>query len=109
VASGAGPEECVEKMQNEIAAPSRGVVEAMGKNREVEIGEGSLREGGAVERPGEEDRGGQVVRRIARIELLEKNRLIHINRKHLDIRGCWGSEARHFLRALAIHEPSGPD
>jgi threonine dehydrogenase-like Zn-dependent dehydrogenase len=28
----------------------------------------------------------------------------HINRKHLEIRGCWGSEARHFLRALAILE-----
>src|SRR5688500_4574063 len=27
-----------------------------------------------------------------------------INRKHLEIRGCWGSEARHFLRALAIRE-----
>jgi L-iditol 2-dehydrogenase len=26
----------------------------------------------------------------------------HINRKHLDIRGCWGSEPRHFLRALSI-------
>ena len=24
----------------------------------------------------------------------------HINRKHLEIRGCWGSEAGHFLRAL---------
>jgi L-iditol 2-dehydrogenase len=33
-----------------------------------------------------------------------------INRKHLEIRGCWGSEARHFLRALAILErhPSIP-
>jgi L-iditol 2-dehydrogenase len=28
----------------------------------------------------------------------------HINRKHLDIRGCWGSEAGHFIRALAILE-----
>src|SRR5687767_8067530 len=28
----------------------------------------------------------------------------HINRKHLDIRGCWGSEAGHFLRALTILE-----
>jgi threonine dehydrogenase-like Zn-dependent dehydrogenase len=28
----------------------------------------------------------------------------HINRKHLEIRGCWGSEARHFLRALALLE-----
>lgn len=28
----------------------------------------------------------------------------HINRKHLEIRGCWGSEAGHFLRAVAILE-----
>jgi L-iditol 2-dehydrogenase len=28
----------------------------------------------------------------------------HINRKHLEIRGCWGSEARHLLRALSILE-----
>jgi threonine dehydrogenase-like Zn-dependent dehydrogenase len=27
-----------------------------------------------------------------------------INRKHLDIRGCWGSEAGHFLRALKFLE-----
>jgi L-iditol 2-dehydrogenase len=27
-----------------------------------------------------------------------------INRKHLEIRGCWGSEARHFLRALTLLE-----
>ena len=27
-----------------------------------------------------------------------------INRKHLEIRGCWGSEARHFLRAISILE-----
>jgi L-iditol 2-dehydrogenase len=26
----------------------------------------------------------------------------HINRKHLEIRGCWGSEAGHFLRALRL-------
>lgn len=25
-----------------------------------------------------------------------------INRKHLEIRGCWGSEPRHFLRALSV-------
>jgi threonine dehydrogenase-like Zn-dependent dehydrogenase len=33
-----------------------------------------------------------------------------INRKHLEIRGCWGSEVRHFLRALSILEahPSIP-
>lgn len=28
----------------------------------------------------------------------------HINRKHLDIRGCWGSEVGHFLRALRALE-----
>ena len=27
-----------------------------------------------------------------------------INRKHLEIRGCWGSEAGHFLRALSMLE-----
>ena len=27
-----------------------------------------------------------------------------INRKHLDIHGCWGSEPRHFLRALSLLE-----
>ena len=28
----------------------------------------------------------------------------HINRKHLEIRGCWGSEAGHFMRALTLLE-----
>jgi L-iditol 2-dehydrogenase len=28
----------------------------------------------------------------------------HINRKHLEIRGCWGSEPGHFLRALDFLE-----
>jgi L-iditol 2-dehydrogenase len=33
-----------------------------------------------------------------------------INRKHLEIRGCWGSEPRHFLRALSVlqHHPEIP-
>src|SRR5262249_17538208 len=30
-----------------------------------------------------------------------------INRKHLEIRGCWGSEPRHFLRALSLLERHG--
>jgi len=33
----------------------------------------------------------------------------HINRKHLDIRGCWGSEVGHFLRALGALERHGDD
>ncbi len=28
----------------------------------------------------------------------------HINRKHVEIRGCWGSEAGHFIRSIAILE-----
>ena len=28
----------------------------------------------------------------------------HINKKHLEIRGCWGSEAGHFLRAVQLLE-----
>jgi len=31
----------------------------------------------------------------------------HINRKHVEIRGCWGSEPRHFLRALSVLERHG--
>src|SRR6185295_17974287 len=27
-----------------------------------------------------------------------------INRKHLEVRGCWGSEVGHFVRALALLE-----
>src|SRR6185295_3073762 len=27
-----------------------------------------------------------------------------INRKHLEIRGCWGSEVGHFVRALRLLE-----
>ncbi len=33
----------------------------------------------------------------------------HINRKHLDIRGCWGSEVGHFLRALRALERYGAE
>ena len=33
----------------------------------------------------------------------------HINRKHLEIRGCWGSEPGHFLRALALLERHARD
>jgi L-iditol 2-dehydrogenase len=33
----------------------------------------------------------------------------HVNKKHLDIRGCWGSEVRHFLRALDALERHGAD
>lgn len=31
----------------------------------------------------------------------------HINRKHLEIRGCWGSDVGHFLRALRALERWG--
>jgi len=32
-----------------------------------------------------------------------------INRKHLEIRGCWGSEPAHFVRALTFLERLGAD
>jgi L-iditol 2-dehydrogenase len=33
----------------------------------------------------------------------------HVNRKHLDIRGCWGSEVGHFLRAIRVLERCGAE
>ena len=33
----------------------------------------------------------------------------HINRKHLEIRGCWGSEVGHFLRAIGALERYGAE
>ena len=35
---------------------------------------------------------------------LDQRRISSINRKHLEIRGCWGSEVGHFVRALRLLE-----
>ena len=66
------------------------VVEAAGSARAFEEGVGFARNGGAYVIAGHYTNAGD-----SRINAHED-----INRKHLEIRGCWGSEAGHFLRAL---------
>lgn len=70
------------------------VVEAAGSPRAIEEGVRLARNGGTYVIAGHyTDTGESVV-----------NAHQHVNRKHLDIRGCWGSEAGHFLRALRVLE-----
>jgi threonine dehydrogenase-like Zn-dependent dehydrogenase len=66
------------------------VVEAAGSPRAFEEGLLLARNGGAYVIAGHYTNTGD-----STINAHE-----HINRKHLDIRGCWGSEVGHFLRAL---------
>ena len=66
------------------------VVEAAGSARAFEEGLRFARNGGAYVIAGHYTNVGD-----STINAHE-----HINRKHLDIRGCWGSEVGHFLRAL---------
>ena len=66
------------------------VVEAAGSARAFEEGFGFARNGGAYVIAGHYTNVGD-----STINAHE-----HINRKHLEIRGCWGSEVGHFLRAL---------
>ena len=68
------------------------VVEAAGSPRAFEEGVRMARNGGAYVIAGHYTNTGD-----STINAHE-----HINRKHLDIRGCWGSEVGHFLRALNI-------
>jgi L-iditol 2-dehydrogenase len=75
------------------------VVEAAGSARAFEEGVRLARNGGAYVIAGHYTNVGDSV----------INAHEHINRKHLDIRGCWGSEAGHFLRALRALERYGAD
>jgi threonine dehydrogenase-like Zn-dependent dehydrogenase len=70
------------------------VIEAAGSARAFEEGVRFARNGGAYVIAGHYTNVGD-----STINAHE-----HINRKHLDIRGCWGSEAGHFLRALGLLE-----
>jgi threonine dehydrogenase-like Zn-dependent dehydrogenase len=70
------------------------VIEAAGSARAVEEGVTLVRDGGRYIIAGHYTDGGNST----------INAHWHINRKHLDIRGCWGSETRHFLRALRVLE-----
>jgi len=75
------------------------VVEAAGSARAFEEGVRLARNGGAYVIAGHYTNVGD-----STINAHE-----HINRKHLDIRGCWGSEVGHFLRALRALEEYGGD
>jgi L-iditol 2-dehydrogenase len=68
------------------------VIEAAGSARAVEEGLEIVRDGGVYVIAGHyTDVGASTI---------SAHR--HINRKHLDVRGCWGSEVRHFAAALDL-------
>jgi D-arabinose 1-dehydrogenase-like Zn-dependent alcohol dehydrogenase len=69
-------------------------IEAAGSARAVEEGLDLVRDGGRYVIAGHYTNAG-----ASTINVHEQ-----INRKHLDIRGCWGSEPSHFVRALQILE-----
>jgi threonine dehydrogenase-like Zn-dependent dehydrogenase len=70
------------------------VIEAAGSARAVEEGLNLVRDGGRYVIAGHYTNAGP-----STINVHEQ-----INRKHLEIRGCWGSEPAHFMRALQILE-----
>ena len=75
------------------------VIEAAGSARAIEEGLTLVRDGGRYVVAGHyTDAGPSSV-----------NAHQHINRKHLEIRGCWGSEPGHFLRALSFLERYAAD
>jgi threonine dehydrogenase-like Zn-dependent dehydrogenase len=75
------------------------VIEAAGSPRAVEEGFGLVRDGGVYVIAGHYTNTGS-----STINAHEQ-----INRKHLDIRGCWGSEVRHFMMALTMLERHAED
>lgn len=88
-----------EERREEIRAATDGdgadiVVEAAGSPRAVEEGLTLVRDGGRYVIAGHyTDNGASSI-----------NAHEHINRKHLEILGCWGSEPAHFVRALRLLE-----
>ncbi len=70
------------------------VIEAAGAAAAVPEGLDLARDGGRYVIAGHYTDAGDTVINVHR----------QINRKHLEIRGCWGSEPRHFLRALSLLE-----
>lgn len=69
-------------------------IEAAGSAAAVEEGPNLVRDGGRYVIAGHYTNVGP-----SRINAHEQ-----INRKHLEIRGCWGSEVGHFVRALRVLE-----
>lgn len=70
------------------------VIEAAGAAPAVDEGLDLARDGGRYVIAGHYTDAGPVTINAHR----------QINRKHLEIRGCWGSEPGHFLRAIAVLE-----
>src|SRR4029078_9134226 len=70
------------------------VVEAAGSARAFEEGPFLARDGGRYVVGGHYTNAGP-----SQVNVHEA-----INRKHLEIRGCWGSDPGHFLRALILLE-----
>jgi D-arabinose 1-dehydrogenase-like Zn-dependent alcohol dehydrogenase len=85
--------------RDEILALTNGrgvdiAIEAAGSARAVEEAFDLIRDGGRYVIAGHyTDAGPSAI-----------NAHQHINRKHLEVRGCWGSEVGHFVRALRILE-----
>lgn len=70
------------------------VLEGSGSPRAVEEGLALVRDGGRYVVAGHyTDAGSSTI-----------NAHEHLTRKHVELRGCWGSEAGHFLRALRLLE-----
>jgi L-iditol 2-dehydrogenase len=87
----------VEARRDAILAATGGrgpdiVIEAAGSARAIEEGLELVRDGGVYVIAGHYTDVGT--------STISAHR--HINRKHLDIRGCWGSEVRHFATALDL-------
>jgi L-iditol 2-dehydrogenase len=104
LASAMGADDCVDVNHTTIA--ERGVrvaeltaglgvdvaIEAAGSARAVEEALPLVRDGGRYVIAGHYTDAGPSAINVHQ----------HINRKHLEIRGCWGSEVGHFVRALRI-------
>jgi len=83
---------CVRDLTGGVGADV--AVEAAGSARAIEEGLSLVRDGGRYVVAGHyTDAGPSTI-----------NAHQQINRKHLEIRGCWGSEVGHFVRALRILE-----
>jgi L-iditol 2-dehydrogenase len=91
----AGPEERLARVRSLTGGHGVDVaIEAAGSARAVEEGLDLIRDGGRYVIAGHYTNAGP-----SAINVHEQ-----INRKHLEIRGCWGSEPTHFVRAVQMLE-----
>ncbi len=94
------PEQRVETIRGLTGGQGADVgIEAAGSAPAVEEGLNLVRDGGRYVIAGHYTNAGP-----SRVNAHEQ-----INRKHLEIRGCWGSEVGHFVRALRVLERHASD